>query len=103
MLTVTVGFDASGKRRTFNPLARRYSVMPSTVVTRVTPAGRPGVGLVTGMTEATGVPGAAIAGMARQEARRRQARARGEVMGDWGMNGFEWLRIMREIGEIRRH
>src|SRR5262245_1322202 len=31
--TVTVGLPGSGKRRTRRPLARRYSVMPSTVVT----------------------------------------------------------------------
>src|ERR1700693_1527747 len=37
MLTVTVGFDGSGKSRTFSPLARRYSVMPSTVPTLVMP------------------------------------------------------------------
>src|SRR5258708_33157440 len=39
MLTVMVGFDGSGNSSTLRPLARRYSVMPSTVVTRVTPAG----------------------------------------------------------------
>src|SRR5262249_12296231 len=32
-LTVTVGLPGSGKRRTRRPLASRYSVMPSTVVT----------------------------------------------------------------------
>src|SRR5512141_1733245 len=32
MLTVTVGFDGSGKSSTRRPLARRYSVMPSTSV-----------------------------------------------------------------------
>src|SRR6185369_9686069 len=40
MLTVTVGFEGSGKRRNLRPFARRYSVIPSTAVTRVTPAGR---------------------------------------------------------------
>src|SRR5215469_10262527 len=46
MLTVIVGLVGSGKRRTVRPLARRYSVMPSTEVTR------------------TGLPGAAVAGFA---------------------------------------
>ena len=32
MLTVTVGFEASGKSSTLRPLGRRYSVMPSAVV-----------------------------------------------------------------------
>src|SRR5689334_7431173 len=35
MFTVTVGFDWSGKSSTLRPLGRRYSVMPSTVVTLV--------------------------------------------------------------------
>ena len=39
MLTVTVGFDWSGKSSTRRPLASRYSVMPSTEVTRSTPRG----------------------------------------------------------------
>src|SRR5258706_15484884 len=39
MFTVMVGFEGSGKSSTLRPLARRYSVMPSTVVTRVTPVG----------------------------------------------------------------
>src|SRR6185437_15368046 len=33
MFTVIVGLDASGKSRTLRPLGRRYSVMPSTLVT----------------------------------------------------------------------
>src|SRR5262245_20168472 len=33
MLTVTVGFVSSGKRRTERPFASRYSVMPSTEAT----------------------------------------------------------------------
>jgi len=39
MLTVTFGCDTSGINRTRRPFASRYSVMPSTVVTFVTPAG----------------------------------------------------------------
>src|SRR6516162_8000426 len=39
MLTVIVDFDGSGKTRTCRPLASLYSVMPSTDVTRVMPAG----------------------------------------------------------------
>src|SRR5438045_1424797 len=39
MFTVIVGFEGSGKSRTLKPFARRYSVMPSTDVTFVTPAG----------------------------------------------------------------
>src|ERR1043166_2758568 len=39
MFTVMVGLDRSGNSRNRNPLARRYSVMPSTVATLVTPAG----------------------------------------------------------------
>ena len=35
-MTVTVGFDASGNSKTFKPLSSRYSVMPSTAVTRAT-------------------------------------------------------------------
>jgi hypothetical protein len=38
--TVIVGFDGSGKSSTLRPFARRYSVIPSTAVTRVTPAGK---------------------------------------------------------------
>src|SRR6185503_2494885 len=39
MLTVIVAFDGSRNSSTCRPLASRYSVMPSTVVTRVTPWG----------------------------------------------------------------
>src|SRR5437016_5147007 len=39
MLTVTVGFDASGSSKTLSPLASRYSVMPSTDGPWVTPFG----------------------------------------------------------------
>jgi UDP-N-acetylmuramate-alanine ligase len=45
----TLGFpveDAMGKSSTRRPFARRYSVMPSTDVTRSTPAGRAGAGAV---------------------------------------------------------
>src|SRR5580765_1366944 len=41
--TVVVGFEASGRVRMCRPLARAYSEMPSTDVTRVIPAGRRGV------------------------------------------------------------
>src|SRR5882724_3434909 len=34
-----VGLDGSGNSSTFRPLGRRYSVIPSTEVTRSTPAG----------------------------------------------------------------
>src|ERR1035437_2905975 len=40
MLTVTLGLEESGKRRTWRPLGRAYSVMPSTAVTFRTPWGR---------------------------------------------------------------
>src|SRR6266851_3026774 len=39
MLTVIVGFDRSGKSTTRRPFASRYSVIPSTEVTRSTPGG----------------------------------------------------------------
>ena len=39
MFTVTVGFDTSGKSSTLRPLARRYSVIPSTVAPFTGPAG----------------------------------------------------------------
>src|SRR5436853_153143 len=42
MLTVIVGFDGSGKSTTRRPFASRYSVIPSTEVTRSTPGGRGG-------------------------------------------------------------
>src|SRR5689334_7943547 len=42
MFTVIVCFDWSGKSKTRNPLGKRYSVMPSTDVTRVTPRGKAG-------------------------------------------------------------
>src|SRR5262245_50208537 len=42
MLTVAVCFEASGKSSTRSPLSSRYSVMPSTDVLRVTPAGSVG-------------------------------------------------------------
>src|SRR5258708_7945911 len=73
--------------------------MPSTVVMRATPAGRPGVGFVTGVTAATGVPrdgfAAAAAGAAMafdrwagvaapaiptKAAKMRQEMGRGRVM-----------------------
>src|SRR5690606_8365298 len=37
-LTVIVAFDGAGKSSTRKPLSSRYSVMPSTEVTRVTPS-----------------------------------------------------------------
>src|SRR5688572_7053328 len=40
MLTVVVCLDWSGKSRTLSPLSSWYSVIPSTVVTSRTPAGR---------------------------------------------------------------
>src|SRR6185312_9037832 len=40
MLTVTLGFEESGKRRKWSPLGRAYSVMPSTAVIFRTPCGR---------------------------------------------------------------
>src|ERR1035438_5347762 len=40
MLTVTLGLEESGKRRTWRPLGRAYSVMPSTAVILRTPGGR---------------------------------------------------------------
>src|ERR1017187_8720597 len=40
MLTVTLGLEESGKRRTWSPLGRAYSVMPSTAVIFRTPWGR---------------------------------------------------------------
>src|SRR5689334_16538365 len=39
MLTVTLGWLASGKRSTLRPLARSYSLMPSTEAPALTPAG----------------------------------------------------------------
>src|SRR3954469_14253656 len=41
MATVPVSTVGSGRSSTCKPLARRYSVMPSTVVTRVMPCGNP--------------------------------------------------------------
>src|ERR1035438_7746925 len=40
MLTVTLGLEESGKRRTWSPLGRAYSVMPSRSVIFRTPWGR---------------------------------------------------------------
>src|ERR1017187_2682944 len=40
MLTVTLGLEESGKRRTWSPWGRAYSVMPSTAVIFRTPWGR---------------------------------------------------------------
>jgi len=40
MLTVIIGFEGSGKTKNRNPLSNRYSVMPSTEVTFVTPVGK---------------------------------------------------------------
>src|SRR6476646_3157652 len=40
MLTVTLGLEESGKSRTWSPLGRAYSVMPSTAVIFRTPCGR---------------------------------------------------------------
>src|SRR6185436_2532444 len=63
MFTVTVGFEGSGKSRNLSPFARRYSVMPSTAVTRVTPAGRvTAAGALAGA--AAGAFGGALAGAA---------------------------------------
>ncbi len=39
MLTVIVCFDSSGKSSARRPFGQRYSVMPSTDVTRTTPDG----------------------------------------------------------------
>src|ERR1051326_1026105 len=41
MLTVIFGLEASGNSSTCRPLGSAYSVMPSTLVTWVTPCGRP--------------------------------------------------------------
>src|SRR6218665_403158 len=46
MLTVVVGLESSGTSSTCRPLASRYSVMPSTALTWLTPAGRPCAELV---------------------------------------------------------
>jgi hypothetical protein len=40
MFTVITGFEESGNTRKRNPLSSRYSVMPSTEVTLVTPLGK---------------------------------------------------------------
>src|SRR4051794_17427487 len=42
MFTVVVGLDASGASSTRRPFCKRYSVMPSTDVTRVMPLGSAG-------------------------------------------------------------
>ncbi len=58
MLTVTVGFEASGKSSTCRPLGRWYSVMPSTVVTlRMAATGIGGPSLVTNGTWRVSLPG----------------------------------------------
>ena len=44
MLTVTVGFDWSGKSNTFSPLFSRYSVIPSTVAPLTGAGGAPARG-----------------------------------------------------------
>src|SRR3954471_12501772 len=76
MLTVTVGLVLSGKRSTWRPLGRRYSVMPSTVWTflmAVTEIGLPsfgacGIGVrltllggVTGRRPSSGPDGSGVA------------------------------------------
>src|SRR5438046_1580162 len=57
-----VGFEGSGNSSTLRPLASRYSVMPSTLVMRVIPAGTPsplGEGWGEGRTEGNWAAGGA--------------------------------------------
>src|SRR5690242_3700516 len=89
MFTVIVGFDASGKSSTLSPLGRRYSVIPSTVVTFTgLPATFvPGIcggtrrcsALGFGVTLAVGAWARAMAGTMAQAATRR---AKKEVIGN---------------------
>src|SRR5262245_20991761 len=65
MLIVIVGFDASGKSSTLRPLGRRYSVMPSTVVTLVAPGAW--------AIDAAGATNARL--MAKRETKRRRVMA----------------------------
>src|SRR5688572_12972760 len=48
MLTVIVSFVGSGNSSTLSPFARRYSVIPSTEVTRSTPLGSAGAAAACG-------------------------------------------------------
>src|SRR5689334_3010756 len=76
MLTVVVGFDGSVPRRTMRPLASRYSLMPSTLVTDAMPAG----------SFATGWPLAA--GAKRRGSNQRQA---SKALRRWVMGmGSRW-------------
>src|SRR5438045_8335318 len=73
MLTVTVGFEASGKSSALRPLGSRYSVMPSTEVTRVTPAGS--AALLAGAAAGGGDLSCASAGNDARNTAMRQAKA----------------------------
>src|SRR5438105_10819904 len=91
MFTVTVGFDGSGKSSTLRPLGKRYSVMPSAVVTFTgLPATLvPGIGAGTRRCSALGlgltfaIGGVAGCGRAKAGTMAQMAskRARMEVIG----------------------
>src|SRR6478735_6659148 len=100
MFTVIVGFDGSGKSSTLRPLGRRYSVIPSTVVTftglpaTLVPGSCGGTrrcsALGFGVTLAMGAWANAMAGTMAQAANRRASR---EVIGDL---------LYRKKGDCRR-
>src|ERR1700730_745358 len=56
MLMVTVCFDRSGNSRTRSPLTNRYSVIPSTEVTRATPSGNAGAEVAGACANTAGPP-----------------------------------------------
>ncbi len=74
MLTVAVGFEASGYRMTRSPFGRRYSVTPSIEGPRVMPPGRAAF-----CAEAN--PAASSSVTARAQRRKRS-----------GMEALGWLR-----------
>ncbi len=67
MLTVIVCFDSSGNSSARNPFGQRYSVMPSTDVTRTTPDGSAALAWPAGAADC-----AATGTRRRQKTRHRQ-------------------------------
>src|SRR2546422_66663 len=80
MFTVTVGFEGSGKRRMRIPFARRYSVMPSTEVTRSTPCGN--------------AAGVCAAQAGRRERRRNRVTNQARFMGTSGFRNYAPSRMI---------
>src|SRR5689334_16893760 len=95
MFTVRVALEASGNSSTFRPFASRYSVMPSTEVTLVTPAGTfagaVAALLAPGLLPAAVVAGAAGAADAQSEAAAASAPRRRRMFMGWGVRKMAGL------------